>query len=247
MLGELYKPQGLARETAQAVLKCEEPFACNVSTGCSNQCVYCYLPKFLHTSREQCAKVRHPVSTPVQLVTAQIEKGLHPEGVFLSFLTDPFLPENEDASDRLCGFLLQHNIKVATLSKCGFSKYGVRHGITLVSLDDMFHDTFECYTTYPDYRLAHLWMWKKHGAYVWVSMEPYPTSSIYKQSFDALLERLFFVDLIVFGRWNYDARANTLEARQEYSDRINTLTDFCKAHGIKWHIKSDTLKFVGGN
>ena len=31
MLGELYKPSGLARETAQQVLEVEEPYAVNVA------------------------------------------------------------------------------------------------------------------------------------------------------------------------------------------------------------------------
>jgi hypothetical protein len=75
-------------------------------------------------------------------------------------------------------------------------------------------------------------------------MEPYPPSAIYKQDIKALLEELAFVDLIVFGKWNYDKRATTEEARQEYAENINVLTDFCKSNNIRLHIKSDTLSFA---
>jgi len=72
MLGELYKPKGLALETAQAVLEVEKPYACNVAIGCSNDCRYCYGPRFMHCKREDWRNVRIPKTRPMYLIEKQL-------------------------------------------------------------------------------------------------------------------------------------------------------------------------------
>ena len=57
-------------------------------------------------------------------------------------------------------------------------------------------------------------------------------------------DRLSFVDLIVFGGWNYDARARTEQARAEYAVTVKLLKEFCGDHSIRLHVKSDTLRFI---
>ena len=103
---------------------------------------------------------------------------------------DPFLEENKQNTVDLIRYLLANGVKVATLSKMGTSRIsGVRHGMTVVSLDDSFHNEFEPNTRYVDHRILVLYTRKKElGDFVWVSMEPYPPSAIHKQSFDALLK-----------------------------------------------------------
>jgi len=248
MLGELYKPKGLALETAQAVLEVTEPCACNVAFGCSNQCLYCYVPKL--TRQKRTGLVLYPKIPPVDMVRKQLEKmplNQRPKGVFISFCTDPYLPKSRDATENLISLLLDEGAKVATLSKLDVSSYYVRQGMTVVSLDLDFWQKFEPNTRTPRSRINALGHCARGHDYVWVSMEPYPPSAIYKQSLIALLEELNFVDLIVFGKWNYDKRANTDEARKEYAKNIEVLTDFCKSNNIRLHVKSDTMKFTKGN
>jgi len=251
MLGELYKPKGLARETAKAVLETENVYACNMAFGCTNRCRYCYVPRFTHRKKDQ--DIRLPKKSPVELVLNQLEHRWkfhwtqrEELGVFLSFLTDPFLPECGDESEKLIEALIRSRIHVATLSKLSTSvHHGVRQGMTIVSLDEKFHKKWEPFTCPVEGRLVILKTCKKEfGDYVWISMEPYPPSAIYKQDFDSLLEELNFVDLIVFGKWNYDKRANTEEARQEYKNYIGILEDFCRSNYIRYHVKSDTMNFV---
>jgi len=261
MLGELYRPRGLALETATAVLETEQVYACNVAFGCSNKCGYCYVNKYTRRRRYAC-EVRLPTKPPVELVRHQLEhqwrfhfaKGKKEIGVFLSFMTDPFLPKLFDATEDLLKMLVFHyGFTVATLSKVQTSVWGtkfpsieqMRHGITLVSFDEAFWQQFEPKTTRPYNRLVFLKAKKElYSGYVWVSMEPYPPSAICKQNLTNLLNELNFVDLIIFGMWNYDKRARTEQARQEYAEDITVLTDFCKSHHIRLHIKSDTLRFV---
>lgn len=249
MLGQLYRPRGLARETAQAVLQVDDPWACNVAFGCSNGCLYCYGPRATRSSRETWMKVRHPETPPVELVDLQLERMVSrgkklPAGVFLSFLTEPFLKENRDSTESLIELLqLDWEIPVATSSKCGVSWFsGVRHGMTVVSLDREFWNAYESRCLSPQQRTISL----QDRGYTWASLEPYPVSAIWKQDLTELLEAIKFVDLIVFGMWNYDRRARTPQSCQEYAEDITVVRDFCKSNDIRLHIKSDTLKFAFG-
>jgi len=256
MLGELYRPRGLALETAMAVLETEEEntYACNVAWGCSNACRYCYVPKITH--QKQTGIVRLPAKPPVELVRLQLELNYRfhavqytNSGVFLSFCTDPFLRQLRSSTEDLIKLLLSHRIRVATLSKVGtigvVTDHKIRHGMTIVSHENKFRNEFEPNTPSPLTRIAELKGLKENwDQYVWTSMEPYPPSAIYKQRIEDLLEELNFVDLIIFGMWNYDKRARTEQARIEYAENIQILTDFCKSNNIRLHVKSDTLKFV---
>jgi len=249
MLGELYVPKGLAYETAKTVLETQQVYACNVAYGCSNACLYCYVPKFTRRRRSECQQVRLPQKPPVDLVRRQLEKQWRFHwtsklGVFLSFLTDPFLPQTKTSTEQLISYLLDQGVTVATLSKLATSYYYSRHGMTIVSLEREFYQTFESNTLNPWKRIAVLEDCKADKEYAWVSMEPYPPSAICKQGLEDLLEELNFVDLIVFGKWNYDERARTEQARKDYTENVQVLTDFCKSNGIRLHVKSDTLEFI---
>lgn len=250
MLGELYNPKGMALETAGAVLEIEDPHACNVALGCSCRCGYCYGSKFLHMTPEQYGAVRQPVKPPIKLVGEQLisfrkmRKLGNVNGVFLSFLTEPFLECNRVNSNDLIEWLVQEQkIRVATCSKLNVANLdpGVRHGMTIVSFDKLFHKTWEPYTLDPEKRIDLL-MGREEK---WVSMEPYPCSAIYSQDIEDVLDPLVAVDRIVFGKWNYDARASTDLARLDYTRDIAVARDFCREHAIELHIKSDTLKFIG--
>lgn len=245
MLGQLYQPKGLALETARAVLEVEKPHACNMAIGCSNDCGYCYGPRFMHCSRESWRTPRKPVTRPMYLIQRQLQRPWRPQGVFLSFMTDPFIKENRLNTEGVIETLRNHIITtVATSSKSGISRYmHVRHGMTIVSTSAKFWRTWEPNTLPPKERIRLL---EKEAVYAWGSLEPYPVSAIWKQDINALLEQLKFLNLIVFGKWNYDARANTAAAAEEYAEYVAAVRDFCRAYGIRLHIKSDTLKFITG-
>lgn len=259
MLGQLYKPRGLALETAEAVLEIKSPYACNVALGCPNGCTYCYGPLCMKISREEWANLRFPKEPPAELVMQQLQKAFlknpcsHCNGVFLSFFTDCFHALNRKNTEELIKMLwrLDWRTRIATSSKCGICEISespnVRHGISLVSLDKGFCKKYEPNALPPKNRLRALCRGHLNG-YSWVSIEPYPVSAIWKQNITDLLEELKFwgIDLIVFGKWNYDKRSNTHDAKHEYADNITTLRDFCKSNNIRLHIKSTTLKFVDG-
>lgn len=250
-LGQLYVPKGKALDTARAVLEVENVYACNVAKGCSNQCSYCWLKEFPYFMEN--GKMEFPKKPPVELVREQIEKGLKPEGVFLSFLTDPFLNVNRQHTNRLIYFLINQGIKIATLSKSGitdenigiYDSGDIRTGLTIVSLDNDFRNEYEPNTTSITQRLNKLKELKEFGYYVWVSIEPYPTPEIWNQELIPLLEELSFADFLLFGKWNYDWRGENLAGRIFYRDMVKKFESFCQKKGIRYFVKPDTLKFIG--
>lgn len=248
MLGELYTPSGLALETAKAVLGVDNPHAVNVALGCPNECSYCYGPRASRQGKEKYHGVlRHPKFEPFILIRNQLAKGLKTEGVFASFLTDPYLPELSKETDRLVYFLLEEkNIKTATLSKLGVSPYfGNMNGITIVSPYKGFSEKHEPGVPSPKERILILKEIRPH--YTWVSMEPWPVSDIYPYTIDDIWnfwEDLNFVDFIIFGKWNYDKRARTEKARKEYAEIVPLFEEFCHDYGIQYHVKSDTRSFI---
>ena len=84
----------------------------------------------------------------------------------------------------------------------------------------------------------------ERGEYTWVSLEPCPSPSIWKQDLQNILEALYFVDLMILGKWNYNKRASTSEAREYYHGAVDVFTDFCTGHNIRHYVKSGTLKFI---
>jgi len=249
MLGQLYRPSGLALEQAQAVLEVENPHAVNVALGCSNGCVYCYGPMVSRRGREKWPLVRLPRMSPVELVGKQLAKGLDVEGVFISFLTDPYLPQLKESTEELVNYLDDRDIAVATSSKLGVSDCrGNRNGMTLVSPYPGFTEKYEPGVPSPNERIRMLEEQNPEG-FRWVSMEPWPVYDIYPYDLDDIhefWESLSFVDTIIFGKWNYDARARTEDARFEYAGFVKLLRGFCEDHDIRLHVKSDTLRFIEG-
>jgi len=244
MLGQLYHPKGLALETAQQVLIMREPMSVNIAWGCRNACTYCYLPY------SKPGEMREAPSAPCEQVAKQYMKGLRPEGVFLSFATDPFLEENRPRTDCLMKFLGRRDVPVATLSKCGVSDleghHDVRHGVTVVSNSYEFCKKFE--PNAPDFtaRINAIEEANMDGKYTWVSMEPFPCPAIWKQDLRSLLSDISFVDFIIFGKHNYNKLAGTPEAREFYAKVVPEFEDFCRSNGIRHYVKKDTLRFING-
>lgn len=237
MLGELYKPKGLALETARAVLEVDEPYAVNVAWGCRLGCKYpCY--NWFRTK----GKMTFPKEPPVDLVERQLEKGIKPEGVFISFGTEPLLTENIANTIAVVNLLRDYSIRVAVLSKMGtlnIDDFEIRHGATIVSFSNAFSRTYEPNALDTLIRRQELICASEGGSYTWGSIEPYPCPVIFKQDIKPFLEELNFVDFLIFGPLNYDKRANTPEAKEFYKQAAAEFVDFCKAQGIRYHVKID--------
>ena len=240
-------------------------FTINHVFGCAHGCNY---PCYARMMAQGYGKVKtynewlNPriVGNALQLLEKEIPKFRHEiDFVHLSFTTDPFMydavnkrlfPEIRDLTLSIISKLHQNGISTTILTKGLFPeelakkpKYGTtnRYGITLVSLNDKFRKQYEPYSAPFKQRVNSLRYLHEKGLRTWASIEPYPTPNIVKQDLSDLLEKLSFVDNLIFGKMNYNRSANGYpESERFYSDCVATVKDFCKERGIAYHIKEGT-------
>jgi len=175
--------------------------------------------------------------------------------VHFCFSTDPFICGQKEVADLTLEMIVRLNnedIRCTVLTKgiypeeLATEKYSRanEYGITLVLLDPEFQKTFEPGASPLDKRLESLKHLHEQGLKTWVSIEPYPTPNIFKQDFNKLLEKVKFVDKIIFGSWNYDKRVSEYKGRKEfYLNCSETLKKFCEKNGIEFHVKIKGREF----
>jgi DNA repair photolyase len=116
------------------------------------------------------------------------------------------------------------------------------YGITLVSLDEGYRERVEPGAAPILDRLSALRRLHDLGCKTWVSVEPYPTPNIISQSLDDLLEKISFVDKIIFGRTNYSKEASSYpKCKDFYNETAQRVIEFCLDKGICYHIKEGTV------
>jgi DNA repair photolyase len=239
-------------------------YTINHILGCSHGCEYpCYAMQLSKrygriSSRDDWL---HPriVSNALQLLEKEIPKYKDEMNfVHLSFMTDPFMydpinnrniPWIQKLTLRIIERLNKSDIKATVLTK---SRYPIdlvdnrfsqdnEYGITLVSMNKKFHNEYEPFSISPTKRLIGLERLHDLGLKTWVSIEPYPTPNIVKQDLGKLLNRIEFVDKLIFGKWNYNPEVNGYEdSKNFYTQCADEVIDFCKNNGISLHIKEHT-------
>ena len=224
--------------------------------GCAHGCLYpCYAfnmaKRFGNVKTYQEWIEPKLVSNALDLLEVEIPKYKRDiKSVQLSFTTDPFMeqyPEVGEMSLKIINRLNKDNIKAVILTKSvlpesllNTSKIN-EYGITLVSLDELYREKYEPYTPKYEDRIASLKRLHDNGFYTWVSIEPYPTPNICKQDLKELLNRINFVDYIVFGRLHYNKLVSQFKNYKEYYNELALFVEeYCKKHKIKCHIKNGT-------
>lgn len=245
MLGQPYYPRGLALETARAVLELRNCMACNTAMGCNAHCKYCYGPDVFH--KKDWRDVRYATQLPTKAIWKLLNKGAKPDGMFFSFTTDPFYGRSETMAVKAIELCHEHGIRTASLTKLSEPKLpdNHRHGKTVVSIEREFYKTWEPRTVEPLRRIKESQILSKFGAYVYFSQEPVPPREMYKQNVQRLWEEIKFANFIILGKMNYDVRSSTELYKNYLYGIVLQFRDFCKSNGIRWHVKSETLKFVG--
>ena len=145
--------------------------------------------------------------------------------VQLCFTTDPFMNGYSEVTRMSIDAIRKLNkagIKCITLTK-GLLPIELvnlspenEHGITLVSLDESFRERMEPGASSYENRIASLQALHEAGCRTWVSIEPYPTPNMIEQDLRTILERIAFVDRIIFGRINYSKEANSYKPHKRF-------------------------------
>lgn len=261
MLGELYFPKGQALETAKIALGTRNPMALNVAYGCINKCKYCFGKKIYKKNIE----IRFPKKHPIELIKNQIRKGLMPEGVFISFMTDPLIKIKVDGKElskitlETVEYLISKNIKVALLTKEKYpiknfkelkKKYGVKNlvlGITVISTKEKWYKNFERNATEPKERIKNLKRLYETGFKTWLSFEPDPPPALLEHDpLRDVLHKCAFVNFVIYGKMNYLKKNLMKGAKKYYAEQIPKIKKFCEEHGIELYVKRKTMEFVKG-
>lgn len=175
--------------------------------------------------------------------------------VHLCFMTDPFMyryPEVADMTLKIINKLNSHGIKCTVLTKGVYPKEltntkkysdNNEYGITLVSLNNNFKKKFEPNSSPYLGRIKALKILHDSGLKTWVSMEPYPTPNLVEQDLMEILEKISFVDNIIFGKLNYNCVSSNFKDNEGfYEKQAQIVEKFCKERGIEYHIKYGTKK-----
>lgn len=233
-------------------------FCINHVEGCSHGCLY---PCYAMMLKKRTGAIsgyddwRKPkiVENAIELLEKEIPRyKTKIKFVHLCFSTDPFMLGHDEVgrlSIEIVGRLNDNNIPCTLLTKGIYPVDLVQnlsreneYGITLVSLDENFRQSYEPYAASFEERVEALRSLHEMGFKTWVSMEPYPTPNIVSQDLKKILDKLSFVDKIVFGRLNYSAKIKGFpHAKEFYNSQAKTVMNSCKRGKIKYHIKEGTI------
>jgi three-Cys-motif partner protein len=240
-------------------------FTINHVLGCSHGCNYPCYARMMAIKYGQIKDYEdwlHPriVENALELLDKEIprlEKEI--DFVHLCFTTDAFMydPVNkrtysqiEELTLKIIEKLNGSGIRCTVLTKGIYpgvlaknEKYSKEneYGITLVSLDKEFKREYEPYSAPFEERIGALRFLHDKGLKTWVSIEPYPTPNIVKQSLDNILNSISFVDKIIFGKMNYNVHTNKFGSNGRfYEECAMKVIEFCRKNKIKYHIKEGT-------
>jgi len=234
-------------------------YTINHVEGCAHGCRY---PCYAMNMAKRFGRIksydewRQPklVANALDLLKVEVPKLRHKiKSVHLCFMTDPFMvgfPEIHEMTMKIIELLNKSGIKVTTLTKgkypANLAKFISRDdnefGISLVSKDRKYLNWIEPYSAKWFVRLRSLEKLHKAGKKTWVSMEPYPTPNIVEQDLSELFDRIAFADRIVFGRLNYNVKSRMYQNHRQYYNELSMqVIEFCRKHGIEYHIKNGTL------
>ena len=232
-------------------------YTINHIEGCSHGCNYpCYAmlmaKRFGRIKTYEEWIIPKLVNNTLELLDYELPKMKDKiDNIQLCFMTDPFMygkPEIIQMSIEAIKKINSHGIKCTVLTKgvlpielSYLSKYNI-YGITLISLDEVFREKMEPFSAPYLARIDSLKKMKAKGFSTWVSIEPYPTPNIIKQEIIPILEKVNFVDKIIFGRLNYNKKVSEYDgAKSFFNKTAKEVIAFCKSNAIDYHIKKGTI------
>jgi DNA repair photolyase len=233
-------------------------YCINHIEGCSHGCRF---PCYAMNMKKRCGVIKDYndwikpkiVSNALELLDKELPRLKNKiKVVHLCFTTDPFMYKQKEISDltlKIIERLNRDNIKCTVLTKGIYPKELVNnkfsvdneYAITLVSLNNGFKKTFEPGAAPYEARINALKYLHDNGLKTWISMEPYPTPNLVKQDLIAVLEKIKFVDKIVFGKLNYNVKVTEFQDNKSfYNECAEIVINFCSKYNIDYHIKYGT-------
>lgn len=232
-------------------------YTVNYVQGCSHGCNFpCYA--FAMAKRFGVVKTYDEwvkpvlVSNTMDLLKKELPKLKNKiNNVQLCFTTDPFMYDYFDIKQlslEVIHLINEFDIPCHILTKgilpdeLLMTSKNNWYGITLVSLKEEFRKKYEPGTANYYDRIESLKKMHDNGYYTWVSIEPYPTPNIVKQNLIDILEKIKFVDKIIFGRLHYNKLVSEFDNYKEfYNECANFVIEYCNKRNIEVYIKEKTI------
>ena len=233
-------------------------YTMNHIQGCAHGCKY---PCYAFMMKKRFGQIKnyeewlepYLVSNTLELLDEEIPRLKDKiQSVQLCFSSDPFMyqyPEIQEMSLVAIKKLNEAGIKCTVLTKgilpIELAKLSNdnEYGVTLITTNEVFRKRIEPGAAPWEKRLESLRALHDVGCKTWVSIEPFPTPNIFKQDLNVLLEKVGFVNKIIFGRMNYNTKVTAFtQQKQFFNDRATEVIAFCTEHGIDYHIKSGTIR-----
>ena len=232
-------------------------YTMNHVQGCAHGCNF---PCYAYLMAKRFGKIKtyedwlkpYLVKNTLELLDKEIPKLKNKiKSVQLCFTTDPFMYEYDEIKNMSIAAIKKLNsydIPCSVLTKgilpeelAQFNKNNT-YGITLVSLNEDFRLEYEPNSSNYKLRVDALKKLHDLGSQTWVSIEPYPTPNIFQQDLLTILNKISFVDKIIFGRTNYNKKVSEYKNyKQFYNEQAELVIDFCNEHNIAYHIKNGTI------
>lgn len=231
-------------------------YTVNYVQGCSHGCTF---PCYAFSMAKRFGKVKsykewiNPVivSNTIELLDKELPKMKDKiKNVQLCFTTDPFMLGYEDIKKLSLDVIKKINeykIPCQILTKGILpdellkTSYINNYGITLVSLNEEFRKKYEPGTANYNDRIKSLKKLHDKGFKTWVSIEPYPTPNIIEQDLKEILEKINFVDKIIFGRLHYNRMVSEYKNYKKfYNECAEYVERYCHKNNIECYIKLKT-------
>ena len=240
----IYEPKGRAREYA--------PLACNLYTGCTHGCKYCYAPSCMRKTPDEwhnTAKARsEDVLTKferdcVELAQKHIDGEMH--RVLFCFTSDPYQPlEGKLHLTRQAIMIAaKHDVLVSVLTKGEGAliepdlplmlESKTHLGVTLSFINDASRKEWEPNASSVQSRLNILRKAHEMGIYTWVSMEPV---IVPEEALAVISEAHGYVDFWKVGKLNHN---KAIEQSVNWPKFRDDAVSLLESLGCKYYIKED--------
>jgi DNA repair photolyase len=247
----IYEPRGRAREYSD--------LACNLFTGCSHACKYCYAPAIRRQTLDQWAtdpKAREGVLDKLRRDCAEMSKdpALNGREILFSFMSDPFQSDVSSAlTHEALKVVAEHGQKAQILTKGGMrarpcfdlmKEHGFKFGSTIVFFDDALRQKWEPGAAQISQRMAAVSEAHQRGIYTWVSIEPVIDP---QQAYYVIQALSGEVNLWKIGKINHNKAVEDSVDWAEFLARVTALLDAKKADlpvGLgDYYIKKDLRRY----
>ena len=241
----IYEPKGRAGEYAK--------LACNIFTGCTHGCTYCYAEKMSRRfgrSFSGDVKPRANFLAKLMLDADDLAAQGCDEEILFCFTCDPYPRGIEtEVTRKALEIVGSRGLKATVLTKGGakaardfdvMKKYGIRFGTTITSLDTRAVQDAEPFAAPPEERMQAIVATHENGIETWVSLEPVIEPKQAIRVVDALWQA---VDYWKVGCINHD-RAK--KGAVDWPKFLREIRHVFETRGCDYMIKKDLLEIGGG-